>query len=40
VAKKSMIEREKKRQILVAKYAEKRQDLKLKMKGASSFADK
>jgi small subunit ribosomal protein S14 len=35
-----MIEREKKRQILVAKYADKRKDLKLKMKGASSFADK
>ena len=40
MAKKSMIERDKKRQKLISKYAAKRADLKQKMKTAVSFEDK
>jgi small subunit ribosomal protein S14 len=40
MAKKSMIEREKKRQKLVDKYAEKREDLKAQFDGATSQLEK
>nr|YP_001019113.1 ribosomal protein S14 [Chlorokybus atmophyticus]Q19V89.1 RecName: Full=Small ribosomal subunit protein uS14c; AltName: Full=30S ribosomal protein S14, chloroplastic [Chlorokybus atmophyticus]ABD62245.1 ribosomal protein S14 [Chlorokybus atmophyticus]WKT05667.1 ribosomal protein S14 [Chlorokybus atmophyticus] len=40
MAKKSMIEREKKRQKLVAKYAELRKEIKEQMRLASSFEEK
>lgn len=40
MAKKSMIEREKKREKLVAKYAQKREDLLQQFESATSQADK
>lgn len=40
MAKKSMIERERKREKLVAKYAQKRADLKEQFKAATSQAEK
>lgn len=40
MARKSIIEREKKRQRLVAKYAEQRQELKEQFKNATSQAEK
>jgi small subunit ribosomal protein S14 len=40
MAKKSMIEREKKRQKLVAKYAQKREDLKEQIANAESQAER
>ena len=39
MAKKSMIEREKKRSVLVRKYAQKRQEIKVKLKQAVSFEE-
>jgi small subunit ribosomal protein S14 len=40
MAKKSMIEREKKREKLVAKYAQKREDLKQQFEAATSQAER
>lgn len=40
MAKKSMIARDKKRQALVAKYATRRQELKVALKAATSFEEK